>query len=135
MNHKIYIACDGDLDKPEIQVSGASNALSGFGEELNFLVDTMVLSIDEYENKFYPLRVNNLIIELIMDGEDRLTVMFYENDLKIKGNKSAFKKLGGSLVNFFDSNSNIGDHFQLDYYDGNQILNNTNCHLIFICDR
>lgn len=55
--------------------------------------------------------------------------------INIDDTKASLNKLADSLINFFDDDSNVGEHFQLDYYEGNEVLNETNCHLIFICDR
>lgn len=135
MMAQIYVTCDGDWDEPEVQISGSAEALASFGMLLNGVTDLITLEISSLKNEFYPVSVNALIVEPGQSGHDRLTVTIDETSFKLIGTVCAFNKLGDSLVNFFDDNTIVGEHFQLDYYEGNDVLNETNCHLIFICDR
>lgn len=135
MTDQIYITCDGDWENPEVQISGSSKALAIFGVLLNGVVTSINLKIPDLENKFYPVSVNIINIELEESGMDRLTVTIDQSSFKLRGTNNAFEKLGDSLINFFDDTSSVGEHFQLDYYEGNELLNETNCHLIFLCDR
>jgi len=135
MMTQIHVTCDGDWDEPEVQISGSAKALVSFGMLLNRVTGPITLEVPALENEFYPLSVNVLNIELEEAGDDRLTVTIDETKFDLRGNNKAFNKLGDSLVNFFDDTSIKGEHFQLDYYEGNEVLNETNCHLIFICDR
>lgn len=135
MMAQIYIMCDGDWAEPEVQVSGSAKALANLGKLLNSIVDPVDLKVPHLENEFYPVSVNVLNIYLDDSGNDRLTVTIDEARFTMRGTTLAFNKLGDSLLNFFDDGSSVGDHFQLDYYEGNEVLNETNCHLIFICDR
>jgi len=134
MKAQIKIVCDGDWDNPEVQISGTSNALAAFGSLLNTVNEPIVLNTLSCSNEYYPVEIKNIIIIPMESGGDRLTVVVDEVSFKLSGTNKAFEKLGDSLVNFFDSETSIGEHFQLYYYDGNQILNKTNCNLIFICD-
>jgi hypothetical protein len=43
--------------------------------------------------------------------------------------------LADSLINVSDDEAEIRDHFHLHYYEGSNVLNETNCSLIFICDH
>lgn len=135
MIDQIYITCDGDRENPEVQISGSSTALVSFGSLLNSIAIPIHLDIPDLKNEFYPVSVNILNIEPEETGNNRLTVTFDKTNFKLRGTSNAFEKLGDSLINFFDEYSNIGKHFQLDYYEGNEVLNETNCHLIFLCDR
>ena len=135
MTDQIHITCDGDWENPEVQISGSSRALASFGVLLNGVVTPIHLKIPDLENKFYPVSVNVLNIEPEESGTDRFTVTIDQTNFKLRGTNNAFEKLGDSLINFFDESSNVGEHFQLDYYEGNEVLNETNCHLIFLCDR
>ena len=132
---QIYVACDGDWKEPEVQISGSTKALASFGVMLNGVAGSLTLDVPVLENEYYPVSVNVLNIELDELGNDRLTITIDDTNFNLRGTNKAFNKLGYSLVNFFDDDSNVGEHFQLDYYEGNEVLNETNCHLIFICDR
>lgn len=105
------------------------------GVFLNSVTDPTTLEVPALENEFYPVSVKTIIIEPVQSEDDRLTVTIDECNLNLTGTKVALNKLGDSLTNFFDDNSSIEEHFQLDYYEGNEVLNETSCHLIFICDR
>jgi len=132
---EILVASDGDWEKPEVQVSGTSKALADFGLLLNSIKDNTTIAIESLDSEYYPINVKVIILEILQSGNDRLTVMFDEDKFQLSGSNEAFNKLGDSLVNFFDDETSIGEHFQLDYYEGNQVLNKTNCHLIFLCDH
>ena len=132
---QIYVAYDGDWSEPEVQISGSAKDLASFGTLLNAVTGRISLEVPALENQFYPISATILEIELDKLGNDRLTVSINETRFKLRGTRQALEKLGDSLIVFFDDDSSVGDHFQLDYYEGNEVLNKTNCHLIFICDR
>ena len=135
MIDKIYAAHDGDSEFPEIQISGAAASLIEFGVVLSNVESNLVLEIKNSGNKFFPVAINRININLFNNGNDRLTVSLDKDLLTIGGSNVAFKMLGDSLLNFFNVDVSVGEHFQLDYYEENQVLNETNCNLIFICDR
>ncbi len=130
---KMYINCDGDWRRPEVKISGSANSLAAFGLFLNECTESTILDLLVVENKFYRFSINLIKIEIDKNSNDRLTIEVNENNLHLSGSKLAFNKLGDSLINFFDSASDEGEHFHLDYYEENQTLNKTNCHLIFAC--
>lgn len=135
MTIQVYVACDGDWKEPEIRVSGSAKSLADLGKLLNGVTGPITLKIPTLESEFYPVSMPTLVIELDHLGNDRLTVTIDESKFKLTGTNVAFNKLGDSLVNFFDAGASIGEHFQLDYFKGNEVLNDTNAHFIFICDR
>lgn len=135
MKTQVYVVCDGDWDKPEIRISGAARSLANLGVLMNGVSGCVMLDIPILKNEFYPISLSVLVIDLIDSENDRLTVVADKNKLKLTGTNLAFNKLGDSLINFFDDAANVGDHFQLDYFEGNEVLNDTSCHLIFISDR
>lgn len=132
---EININCDGNWDKPEVQLSGSADTLTNFGRFLNQVEETQYIATHALKNEFYTVALQNLVIEPTTVGNDRLTVEINDSSLKLSGTRLAFNKLADSLINFFDDDSEIGDHFHLDYYEGNQVLNETNCHLVFIRDQ
>ncbi len=131
----IHVACDGDWGEPEVQTSGSAKDLANFGAFLNSVAEPTTLEVPALDSEFYPVSVKTIIIEPVESGDDRIIVTIDEDNFNLTGTKVALNKLGDSLINFFDENSGVGEHFQLDYYEGNEVLNETNCHLIFICDR
>lgn len=135
MNANIFINYEGDISKPEIQISGSWSSLSEFGCSLNQLDSSQNINLNVSQNKFYPEVISSLNICLEKDGNGLLTVTMHDQTLNVAGNTVAINKLAESLTNFFDEDSEIQEHFQLDYYEGNHVLNETNCILIFMCDR
>lgn len=135
MMPQIYVACDGDWNEPEVQISGSVKELADFGELLNKAESRIILDTSPQKNEYYPANIKALVVEPSQSGGDRLTVMIDERSFSLVGTTVALNKLGDSLINFFDVDTSIGEHFQLDYYEGNEVLNETKCHLIFMCDR
>ncbi|MBD1839916.1 hypothetical protein [Coleofasciculus sp. FACHB-501] len=64
---------------------------------------------------------------------DLLRIFIDNKNLVIEGSKLGFYKLGTSLLNYFNKNSQNGEHFHLDYFSGDRLLAPTNCHIIFLC--
>ena len=135
MINDIYVLCDGDWEDPEVQIYGSSKALSDFGLLLNKTKDSFTIETNNLKNDFYPVCINKISVQPVQTGNDKLAVSIDKISLNISGTKEAFQKLSQSLINFFDNDTEIGEHFHLDYYEGNEILNKTNCNLIFTCDR
>ena len=131
---KIYVACDGDWEEPEVQFSGSVKALSDFGKLLNKAEGHSKWTVPVKKNEYYPVNIESLSVGCLDSENDRITVAVNEDILSLEGTPVALNKLGDSLVNFFDTETLVGEYFQLDYYDGNQVLNETKCHLIFIRD-
>ena len=129
----VYIACDGDWNEPEIQISGTKESLSNFGCYLKKVNETRVLKLKTNIEEFYPVKINKLKISLEKVGMDKIKVMVTDDCLYLEGTSLSLSLLGESLENFFDDNSNSGDHFQMDYYEGDCLLSETNCALIFLC--
>lgn len=79
-------------------------------------------------------RININHFENIISSDDgRVSTQIKDNKFIIIGNSIALSILGDSLNNFFDKESKKYDHFHIDYYDGNDVLNPTNISLIFMC--
>ncbi|MEO3678410.1 hypothetical protein ABGI61_05165 [Rheinheimera sp. FR7-31] len=135
MMAQIYVACDGNWSEPEVQISGSAKDLADFGVFLNSVTESTSLEVPVLDSEFYPVSVKRIVIEPAGSGDDRIIVTIDEDNFNLTGTKVALNKLGDSLINFFDKNSITGEHFQLDYYEGNKVLSETNCHFIFICDR
>ncbi len=129
----IRILCDGDWERPQVEVSGSWQALAGLGALLKRATAPVTVPLGEYSNTFYPVSVRALHIEPQTQSGGRLTVSVDQIAMVLKGDAEAFDKLGQSLENCFDRHSRPGHHFHLDYYEGNDLLNQTNCSLIFMC--
>ncbi|QPB85761.1 hypothetical protein CWC22_022410 [Pseudoalteromonas rubra] len=135
MNVEIFINCDGDIIEPEIQISGSWSSLSKFGAFLEQLNSTSSVNLPVFKNEFYPQAIKRLAVNFETSGNGLLTVGIDGQVLNVAGNAVAIKKLACSLINFFDEDTEVEEHFQLDYYEGNDLLNETSCTLIFLCDR
>ncbi|WP_419903989.1 Imm32 family immunity protein [Kiloniella sp.] len=132
---KIHVVCDGDWERPEVQISGSSMALSQLGILLSGINSHRRFSTNNSIDEIYAINIPTIILTFLDIGNDRLTVGIDQNSLRFSGTKKAFDILGDSLVNFFDDQTVVGEHFHLDYYEGNEVLNDTTCHLIFMCNR
>lgn len=131
----ISIVCDGDWLQPEVQISGDLLNLLDFGKYLNKLDSSKILKTLECNCDYYPVHINELQLNFDELCNSRLTVDVSEHKLILTGTKIGYNKLGDSLFNFFDEESRPGDHFQLDYFEGNLNLNKTTCSLIFILEE
>lgn len=129
----IYIACDGDWKEPEVQISGTKESLSSFGCYLKKINEVRVLNLKINIEEFYPVKINKLKISPEEVGTDKIQVVATDDCLYLEGSSLTFSLLGESLVNFFDDNASSGEHFQIDYYEGDCLLSKTNCTLIFVC--
>ncbi len=135
MTIEIYINCDGNPDKPEVQISGSKKALKNFGVLLNTTEDSSRLELPTCNDEHYPVPLRSIVYSVREAKEDWAYVSINKEQLYLTGTKHTFNKIGDSLFNFFDEDAEVGDHFHLDYYEGNDVLAKTNCYLIFVCDR
>jgi len=121
-------------DNFEVLVIGSVESLRKLGHTINTAKASTTLDLMDYKDRVYSYNVKKLIIELTQMGNDRITVTLDEDVIKFSGKSDALNILGDSLINYFEEGTTIGDHFHLDYYEGNDVLNETKCSLIFQCD-
>ncbi|WP_420810083.1 Imm32 family immunity protein [Hwanghaeella grinnelliae] len=133
MISQVRAACDGDQQEPEISISGSAADLRAFGSLLNSVTSTQEFELPASGNEFYPHSLTSIVIVLRSEGTDRVKVSANAESLFFEGTNHALRIIGDSLLNYFDHNSSSQDHFHLDYYEGDQVLEPTNCHLIFEC--
>jgi hypothetical protein len=131
----MYLLHNGDWNNPEIEISGSSDTLVKLGETFNGLDKSLEIKASFKKSQFYSHCLGYLVLNLMNEGNDLLTIKVINNNLIFSGTLKAFKNLGQSLINFFEENPKEGKHFHLDYYEGNQVLAQTNCHLIFMCSK
>jgi hypothetical protein len=74
MKTDIHIHCDGNWDKPKVQISGCAQALAAFGEKLNGITAEQSINVLFTGNKFYPVGLKLLKIVPIQAGNDKLTI-------------------------------------------------------------
>lgn len=130
----MYVLSDGDTKNPEVEVSGKSEELYQLGIKLSGVTNNCVIESCETVNEFYPVSLKGIKIMLEKSeiSGDLLDVQVKEQFLSIRGGLKAFNKLGDSLINYFNPKNNpADDHFQLDYFEGNDILAPTTICLIF----
>ena len=135
----MQILWDKDLEQPEVEISDSSSGLCDLGNLfLNVNSNRKILgeqkTCEYYSGSLHKIEIFYLQKCFENDRHDRLKI-FVENqkNLVMKGNKLAFRKLGTSIVNFFDEQSQPGEHFHLSYLERDILLAPTNCHLIFVC--
>ena len=134
----MYILFNGNLEKPEIEISDSSQGLIQMGQLLASISKDFKLYASKEKSEFYAENLEAVSLRLFpsRNGEelDFLTTFMANNELVFEGSKLAFNNLGISLLNFFSQTSKKGDHFHLDYIEGySLLLAPTNCHLIFMC--
>jgi hypothetical protein len=130
----MYLLCDGDWNNPEIEISDSSENLVKLGKILNELEESLEIKADNKESVFYSDCLSSLVLNLMLKGDDLLGVRIADHNLIFSGTLKAFQNIGQSLINFFEGTVKEGEHFHLDYYEGNMVLAQTNCHLIFMCN-
>ena len=108
------IFINGNAEETQVEISGTLLSLTTLGDILTQTTTTTTLNLQTCSDKFYPRNFKSLQIIYQEDQTNRVSV-------QIKGNK------------FFDKESKKYDHFHIDYYDGNDVLNPTNISLIFMC--
>ena len=127
------IFINGNLEDSEIEILGKVTALNALGNILNKVNTVTSFKLQTYSNKFYPKKFEFLQLIYHDDKTNRISIKIEGNKLILKGNSIAFNILGDSLNNFFNDESQKNDHFHIDYYNGNCVLNSTNISLVFMC--
>ena len=130
---KIHALWDGDESRPEVAISGTWGELSCLGAFLAKVETAVTLTLKPRVSKFYPFCLGRLTIEP-SGGAGRLEIAVVTDTLRIRGGAKALSALAQSLLNFFEGGVEAGSHFHLDYYDGNELLEPTQCALIFAAE-
>ena len=134
MEMPILALCDGDWSAPEIQISGKPGDLAGLGRLLLKIQSSFEITTADAQDEYYPVQIKGVFFDLVEGLCDRLSVDVAAERLTLSGSKRAFEKLGESIVNSFDDLTPPDHHFHLDYFEGNGILNETDCELIFVSE-
>ncbi|WP_339733987.1 hypothetical protein [uncultured Gimesia sp.] len=128
------VAYDGDNDEPEVQISGEPEEYRDLGETLKVLGNSCDVEGFGEGDEYYPEVLRGLRLELTTTNSDTLlTIAICKQWLCLSGSTQAFVKLGQSLLNFFDEDVTNNAHLHLDYFEGNELLAPTTCHLTLEC--
>ena len=133
MNVNINVYCDGNWDNPEVQISGSWEELVQLGSVINRINESIILDLPDIASEIYPVCLKRLFLDLDEEHNSRITVSIDEKQLTLTGTKEALSIIGESLTNYFDSDTKYGERIRFDYYEGNEVLNETNCVLLFVC--
>ena len=125
---KIY--CDKNPKGQSIAISGSADALLSLGRALSEGKDIQ-FKAEEIPSRFYPILLRGFSFNLLSTTEALLEVVVEAQQLHISGGAKTAEKLGQSLLNFFSGEVMPGEHFHLDFFEGNGILAPTRYHLIF----
>ena len=132
MIENICILFDGD-NAPEIEISGFNNILRQFGEFLKSVESCKnIFYLNSKPTQFYSKSINKL--EIIVTDIPRMSIDINESQLILRSDKKTYAKLGKSLINVFVDDE-IEQNFQLDYFEGNELLNETDAILIFATSK
>ncbi|MEG4303002.1 hypothetical protein [Microcoleus sp. D3_18a_C4] len=133
----MYILFDGNWDEPEIEISDSPRGLIELGELCKSISEDLNLHAEKINSEFYPENLEGISMKLSSiknpEGLDLIKIHLNQRNLVFEGSKSAFHKLGMSLLNYFHENSRKPEHFHLYYVEGDCLLAPTNCHVIFLC--
>lgn len=133
----MYILFDGNWNRPEIEISDSPSGLSKLGTLFLGISQDLTLHAEQVKSKFYPENLEAISIKLLPmespGGISLIKIWITNNRLIFEGSQSAFNKLGRSLLNYFNEDSKKGEHFHLNYVEGDPLLAPTNCYVIFLC--
>jgi hypothetical protein len=133
----MYILCDGNWDKPEIEISDSSQGLIKLGELFLKISKNFNLHAEQKQSDFYSENLEGFSVRLSesenIEKHDLLKIYIDNKTLVLEGSKLVFHELGMSLLNYFYENSCINEHFHLDYFEENHLIAPTNCSIIFLC--
>ncbi|WP_293354942.1 MULTISPECIES: hypothetical protein [unclassified Microcoleus] len=133
----MYILCDGNWDRPEIEISDSPRGIIEQGELWESISEDLKLPAEKIKSEFYAENLETISMKLspIKNPErlDLIKIYLNNKNLVFEGSKSVFHKLGMSLLSYFHENSQKGEHFHLDYVEDDPLLAPTNCHVIFLC--
>lgn len=127
------IFINGNAEETQVEISGTILSLRTLGDILTQTTTKTTLNLQTRLDKFYPKKFESLQIIYQEDQTNRVSIQIKDSKFIIKGNSIALSILGDSLNNFFDKESKNFDHFHIDYYNENDVLNPTNISLIFMC--
>jgi hypothetical protein len=132
MKMSININSDGDLVSPEIEIAGRNSDFIGLANTLMSLACQLKIESSLNASNFYhhPIRALLFVVDGSEDG--MLAVLMVDDTLSISGSHKALAKLAQSLINFFSVEPEDGAHFHLSYVEGDPLLRETKCHLIFV---
>ncbi len=131
------ILFDGNLERPEIELSDSPSGLRHVGKLLLSLDKDVELSAVPEESYFYPYNLKGMVFKIYRDEQsvDLIYISVMEEYLVLEGTPIALKKLGQSLLNCFTESSPDTSHIHLEYFPGSQLVAPTNCSLIIVCQR
>lgn len=134
MRGVISVSHDGDGARPEVQVSGTGAALVQLASMFDGTRSSVSIKLSHQKEEHYPVSLEKLVIDRDQSRSNGLVkVELSRSQLLFSGSEIALMKICRSLENFFGEECKAGDHFQLDYYPGNQVLDETPITLIFAC--
>ncbi len=130
------IVSDGDREGAEINVLATTQEFCEIGHALLSLEERLLIEGNKERDPFYSDVLHGIAFEPWTQGGSNklLSIEIVENIVCFVGPMVCFEKLGQSLLNFFSENISPGQHFHLDYYEGNQLLEPTKYELIFTYD-
>ncbi len=133
----MYILCDANWDRPEIEISDSSQGLIKLGKLFKNISENFKLHPEQRQSDFYSENLESLSMRLSqsknVEKSDLIKIFIDNKNLAFEGSQLAFHKLGMSLLNYFHENSYKNEHFHLDYVEQDTLLTSTNCSIIFLC--
>jgi hypothetical protein len=128
------ILCDGDWERPEIEISDSISGLIKLGNILTNIHGEAEILSEHKTSPFYSENLDSLLLKRLVNpkDDDTLDVVVFNKKLVLEGSDKALARLGISLLNVFHEDSQEGRHLHLSYFPGNGILSPTKCELIIV---
>lgn len=125
----IAINVNSQQEYSEIDISGTAAEFANFTEHLAKL-STGVLSLKSHPNLYFPISMDQLLIELMDQSDGLLTAQIIGTDFKLSGDPQAFRK----LIDFLKSLPNLSpeEHFHLDWFANEDLLAPSTSTMAFI---
>jgi hypothetical protein len=130
--NSMNIYYDKNATNPTIAICGEPNELRRLGDVLLKSRETIVRG-EQRVSEFYPEVLDELVFRP-KNAAALLTISIEGRSVVLAGGAGAARNIGQSLLNVFSGDVVEGEHFHLDYFEGNGILAQTNFHLIFQCE-
>ena len=124
------VSINTSLDKlrPEVLFVATPNSYRLLSECVSQLNGRVDISLQKFDETFYPISLNNCVIILQGETNGLLDINIIDKEFFIKGDKKALDHL--SYYFSFMADSALNFHWHIDYYEGNQDVLETNISLV-----
>lgn len=123
---------DGDVQDPEVEISGSSEEMSNLARQICDFEEHLLINTKTKKDKFYSSVVSEVYFHKVDDDNVMLSVKIVGKRLEFSGGLKYFNSLGESIEELSSPPLEHHYHFQIDQHDGTIISENSTCTLIFM---